>query len=212
MILRRRFRKADSRHLVPPSGRALLRKALGRRLGTQVRLAAFGLGALVALATSAIAATHSLIILGLQEPKEEVEAPDFALADLNGKKTRLKDFRGKVVFLNFFATWCVPCRLEMPAMDRLYRTYKDKGLMVLAVDLREGAKPVRSFLRELKVSFPAVLDEDGSVAFMYAVRPLPATYLVGRDGKILWRAYGARDWDSQESLQYFSRLLDGRKN
>jgi len=195
-----------------PAGSGLLWWTPAKRAVAQVRLAALGLGALLALATYAVGTTHSLNVLGVQPPKEEVEAPDFALPDLSGKKIQLKDFRGKIVFLNFFATWCVPCRLEMPAMERLYRAYRDKGLVVLAVDLRETAKPVRSFLRELKVSFPALLDEDGSVAFMYGVRPLPTTYLVGRDGKILWRAFGAREWDSSEARHYFAQILaDGNR-
>jgi thiol-disulfide isomerase/thioredoxin len=142
---------------------------------------------------------------------EAVEAPDFSLRDLAGKPLRLKDFRGKVVFLNFFATWCDPCRLEMPAMERLHRANKDKGLVVLAVDIRESVRTVRGFIQELQLSFPTVLDGDGSVAYMYAVRPVPATYLIGRDGKILWRAFGAREWDSREAFQYFSSLLNGRK-
>jgi len=134
------------------------------------------------------------------------------LQDLNGRRIRLADYRGKVVFLNFFATWCVPCRLEMPSMERLSRTYRDKGLVVLAVDVQEGARTVRPFMQELRLSFPALLDEDGSVGYMYGIRPLPATFLVARDGKILWRAFGARDWHTQESREYFSRLLDGQKN
>src|SRR5574341_2636202 len=77
-------------------------------------------------ATTAAAATHYFQALGLQPPKEEVEAPDFTLKDLNSRKVRLADFRGKVVFLNFFATWCVPCRAEMPAMERLHREFKGK--------------------------------------------------------------------------------------
>jgi peroxiredoxin len=149
--------------------------------------------------------------LGLQTPKEEVEAPDFSLPDLTGKKIRLKDFRGKVVFLNFFATWCVPCRQEMPAMDRLYRTYGDKGLVVLAVDIRESVKTVRAFTQESKLSFPALLDQKGSVAYTYSVRPVPATYLIGRDGKILGRAFGAREWDSSEARKRLASVLtDGK--
>lgn len=176
-----------------------------------------GITAVTILAASGwarpVAATsHDFQVLGLQPPKEEVEAPDFTLKDLNGKQVQLRDFRGKVVFLNFFATWCVPCRLEMPAMERLSRAFKDKGLVVLAVDIKESAKAVRAFLKELKVTFPALLDEDGSVAFTYGIRPLPATFLIGRDGKILWRAFGAREWDSAASRQYFSRLLsDGKR-
>lgn len=170
------------------------------------------LGLLAAMAPPAAAATHYFQVLGLQPPKEEVEAPDFSLKDLNGRNVRLADFRGKVVFLNFFATWCVPCRAEMPAMERLHRDFKGKGLVVLAVDIQESARTVRPFVRELKLSFPALLDEDGSVATMYAVRPVPATYLISRDGRIAWRAFGARDWDSADSRQYFSQLLsDGKR-
>ncbi len=184
------------------------------RLADSCRLgiAAVALVAALGLSKPAAATSHDFQVLGLQPPKEEVEAPDFTLKDLNGKKVQLRDFRRKVIFLNFFATWCVPCRLEMPAMERLSKAYKDKGLVVLAVDIKESAKTVRTFLQELKVSFPALLDADGSVAFTYGIRPLPATYLIGRDGKILWRAFGAREWDNAASRQYFSRLLsDGKR-
>ena len=174
-------------------------------------IAAVALVAALGLSKPAAATSHDFQVLGLQPPKEEVEAPDFTLKDLNGKKVQLRDFRRKVIFLNFFATWCVPCRLEMPAMERLSKAYKDKGLVVLAVDIKESAKTVRTFLQELKVSFPALLDADGSVAFTYGIRPLPATYLIGRDGKILWRAFGAREWDNAASRQYFSRLLSEGK-
>lgn len=210
MTLRSRCRLAASRRPAPLDGLGPFRGSPGRT--RRPWRAVLGLGAVLALATSAPATTHGTPeSLGLEAPKEEVEAPDFSLPDLGGKKIRLKDFRGKVVFLNFFATWCVPCRLEMPAMERLYRTYKDRGLVVLAVDIRESAKTVRAFTQELKLSFPAVLDEDGSVAYTYSIRPVPATYLIGHDGKILWRAFGAREWDNGETRQYFSSLLDGQK-
>ncbi len=170
------------------------------------------LGFLAAIVAPAAAATHYFQVLGLQPPQEEVKAPDFTLKDLNSRKVRLADFRGKVVFLNFFATWCVPCRAEMPAMERLHRDFKGKGLVVLAVDIQESARTVRPFVRELQLSFPALLDEDGSVAYMYAVRPVPATYLISRDGRIAWRAFGPREWDSADSRQYFSQLLsDGTR-
>ncbi len=167
------------------------------------------LGLAAVMATPAAAVTHYDQMLGLQPPKEEVEAPDFTLKDLTGRTVRLADFRGKVVFLNFFATWCVPCRAEMPAMERLHRNFKDKGLVILAVDIQESARTVRPFVRDLKLSFPALLDEDGSVAYMYAVRPVPATYLISRDGRIVWRAFGPREWDTADSRQYFSQLLAG---
>jgi len=179
---------------------------------TGVRLVLVAMGLVLALGDPAGATSHSIKALGLQMPSEQVEAPGFSLPDLTGKKIRLKDFRGKVVFLNFFATWCVPCRLEMPAMEWLYRTYRDKGLAVVAVGIRESAKTVRAFTQEMKLSFPALLDMDGSVAYTYSVRPVPATYLIRRDGKILGRAFGAREWDSSEARQYFAQLLtDGKR-
>jgi peroxiredoxin len=169
------------------------------------------LGVILVLATAAAPTARDAKSLGLQAPKEEVEAPDFSLPDVAGRATRLKDFRGKVVFLNFFATWCEPCRVEMPAMEQLYQMYRDKGMVVLAVDIRESAKDVRTFTQELKLSFPALLDGDGSVAYTYGIRPVPATYLIGRDGKILWRAFGSREWDSSDARKYFDRVLTGEK-
>ncbi len=141
-------------------------------------------------------------------PKEVVEAPTFALPDLSGRSIRLEDFRGKVVFLNFFATWCAPCREEMPTMERLYRTYKDKGLVVVAVNVREDSPTVQAFARELTLSFPILRDHDASVARSYAVRPLPVTYLIGRDGRVLWRAFGSREWDRPPARQVFSSLME----
>jgi peroxiredoxin len=174
-------------------------------------LAVVALLSLSVLTTAAAPAGNDVAALDVDLPKEAVGAPDFSLPDVTGKMVRLKDFRGKVVFMNFFATWCVPCREEMPAMERLYRTYKDRGLVVLAVDIREGAKTVQAFTQELKLSFPALLDKDGSVAYTYSVRPVPATYLIGRDGKILWRAFGSREWSSGSARRYFGRLLAGEK-
>jgi peroxiredoxin len=173
--------------------------------------AVLGLLAILALMLAAAPTSHGPASLGLEMPKEWVEAPDFSLPDVTGSMVRLRGFRGKVVFMNFFATWCAPCREEMPAMERLHQTYKDRGLVVLAVDIREGAKTVRAFTQELKLSFPALLDKDGSVAYAYGIRPVPVTYLVGRDGKILWRAFGPREWGSGGARQYFSSLLDGGK-
>jgi peroxiredoxin len=173
--------------------------------------AALGLLAILALTLAGAPTSHDPASLGLEMPKELVEAPDFSLPDVTGRMVRLKGFRGRVVFMNFFATWCVPCREEMPAMERLHRTYKDRGLVVLAVDIREGAQTVRAFTQELKLSFPALLDKDGSVAYAYSIRPVPATYLVGRDGKILWRAFGSRDWGSGGARQYFAGILTGGK-
>ena len=149
--------------------------------------------------------------LGLHAPNEAVEAPEFSLSDLSGKQVRFKGFRGQLVFLNFFATWCGPCREEMPGMERLYRAHREKGFMVLAVNLQESAKMIRPFVESLKLSFPTVMDTEGAVSREYGVRALPVSFLIGRDGHILWRAIGGRDWESAQARQYFDKLVAGMK-
>ena len=166
---------------------------------------------LLALAWPVRAGTDPLRALMLQAPGESVEAPTFSLPDLTGRKIQLKDYRGRLVFLNFFATWCGPCREEMPGMERLFRAYQDKGLAVLAIDMQESAKTVRPFVQELKLSFSSLLDTKGSVSHEYGIRALPGSFLVGRDGNILWRAMGGREWDAPEMLNYFGQAVAEKK-
>lgn len=178
-----------------------------RSPGSRRWLAALALGLWVLGALPVGAAGHFANALGLQMAKEPVEAPAFTLVDLAGKQVALGEYRGRLVFLNFFATWCVPCRQEMPAMERLYRSYREKGLMLLGLNVRETAREVRPFVQELALSFPVLLDADGLVAYTYTVRGLPATYLIGRDGQMLWRALGPREWDGPDARAYFAQAL-----
>jgi peroxiredoxin len=145
--------------------------------------------------------------VGLQMLKEGTRSIDFELQDLNGKKVSLSSQKGKVVFLNFWATWCPPCRAEMPSMQRLHARFKDKGLVILAVNLQEDAKSVRRFLAANKLSFPVLLDSDGRIGAIYGARSIPTTYLIGRDGSVLAGTMGAMEWDSKEHLAFFTRLL-----
>ena len=155
--------------------------------------------------------TDTMQKLGLVAPNEAVAAPEFSLPDLAGKKVQLKALRGSLVFLNFFATWCEPCREEMPGMERLFRAHKDKGFVVLAVNMQESAKTVRPFVQELKLSFPIALDAEGTVSRDYGVRALPVSFLIGRDGRILWRAIGGRDWESAQARELFAQLVAEKK-
>jgi thiol-disulfide isomerase/thioredoxin len=140
---------------------------------------------------------------------QPMEAPGFTLPAVAGPSVALQAFRGKVVLLNFWATWCGPCRREMPAIERLHRAYRDRGLAVLAVDFRESKEQVKAFSQELGLTFPALLDANGEVTFSYGARALPVTFLVGRDGKILWKAIGRREWDGPAGRAYFDQLLAG---
>lgn len=144
--------------------------------------------------------------LGIVRFNERIKAPTFTLKDLDGREVTLEDHRGKIVFLNFWATWCPPCRREMPSMEKLHREFKDRGFTMLAVDLREEHSKVKAFKGKLKLSFPILLDPDGTVGLMYAVRSLPTTYLIDREGYMVGGALGARNWASKEAFELFDHL------
>src|SRR3989337_1339414 len=112
-------------------------------------------------------------------------APDFTLKDLDGVEKSLKEFRGKVVLLNFWATWCSPCRIEIPSMVELYKKYKDRGLEIIGVNLDKlGRSGVEQFSKEYNISFPVLLDPAGEVGTNYGIVALPTTFILDRKGKI----------------------------
>lgn len=113
------------------------------------------------------------------------KAPDFVLVDMNGEKHRLSDYEGQGVFLNFWGTWCKPCEREMPYMDNQYKQFKDKGVQVLAVNVGESDLAVTKFIDKHNLSFPVVIDKDGQVQTAYKIGPLPATYMIDKDGKVV---------------------------
>ena len=145
--------------------------------------------------------------LAIEKLEKVVQAPDFTLEDLSGKRLSLKDFRGKIVFLNFWATWCVPCREEMPMMERLYREFRDQGLQVVGVNFRESRKSVGKFFGELGLTFDSLVDSDGNVSNEYGAWSLPLSYFISRKGEFIGKAVGDRKWDSQEARAFFRDLL-----
>lgn len=124
-------------------------------------------------------------------------APDFTLPTLDGGSVRMAELRGKVILLNFWATWCPPCEAEMPDLDALHRTYgESQGLVVLGVNLQEDVGKVAPFVRERNLGFPILLDMDGRVTSeVYHVRPLPTSFIIDRQGYIrdVWNGQIARD-------------------
>ena len=116
--------------------------------------------------------------------KEGSQAPDFELVDLDGNTHRLSDYKGQGVFLNFWGTWCEPCKEEMPAMDRQYSVYKNKGVQILAVNIAQSNFEVEKFINNLDVHFPVAIDKTKSVMTAYNIRPLPTTILVSPEGKV----------------------------
>ena len=135
-------------------------------------------------------------------------APNFQLWDLEGNAVSLSDYRGGVVLVNFWATWCGPCRVEMPAMELLYREFNRKDFEILAVSTDpQGVAVTRPFTESLGLTFPILHDSDFRVGIAYGARTLPMTFLVDRRGLITHRIFGARDWQSPEARQLIQALL-----
>jgi len=138
-------------------------------------------------------------------------APDFSLPALDGTTRTLAAQRSKAVLLNFWATWCVPCRTEMASIERLYQRYRDRGLEVLAVNLDIlSTAGVEAFVTEVKLTFPVLLDPQWSAARTYRVVGVPTTYLIDRAGRVVVRETGARDWDDAMTHAAVTKVLDGR--
>ncbi len=151
------------------------------------------------------------VIRNLEPMKESSSTPDFSIPGFNGKMISLKDFRGKTVLLNFWATWCAPCREEMPGMERLYQEFKDRNFVILAVNVKDRKQDALSFLEELKITYPAAFDPDGQVGLLYGAWGLPTTYLIGPRGEGLARAWGPADWHSPAARTLISQILAEKK-
>jgi thiol-disulfide isomerase/thioredoxin len=129
------------------------------------------------------------------------------LKDPGGKPLSLSELRGKVVFVNFWATWCLPCIEEMPAMEKLHQELQKDGLVIFAVNFQEGPERVKEFFAKHNLTFTAVLDHDGKVAERYQAWALPVSVIINKRGEIVARAMGSKDWHSDEALRYFRQLL-----
>ena len=137
-------------------------------------------------------------------------APDFSLTDLNDKPQRLSDFRGKVVFLNFWATWCKPCREEMPSMEVLHKNFEKDGLVVLAVSIDRvtTTKDIPPFIKGMNLTFPVLIDSWGKTDKPYKRMGVPETFIIDQQGVIREIVIGPRDWTRLDSLQVLTKLLN----
>jgi peroxiredoxin len=178
-------------------------------------------GAVLGLLTQAapLGASDIYSDMGIVTPQTRVEAPDFTLETLDKKNRSLSEFRGKVILLNFWATWCAPCRKEMPSMQKLWEEYKDKDFVIVAVAGDRGIplfssmtrRGIDKFVKKLGLTYPVVWDSEGTARAEYEVHSLPWTYLIGKDGKIVGKVSGDRDWAGPEARALIERLLDQPK-
>src|SRR5881296_3315057 len=142
-------------------------------------------------------------------PRVGTTAPNFQLWDLDGKRISLSQYQGRVVLLNFWATWCGPCRVEMPTMEQLYRTFSRKDFEILAVSIDvQGVAITRPFQQEYHLTFPILHDADYRVGLTYGARSIPMTFLVDRQGVVRHRIFGARDWGASDARQLVQMLIN----
>lgn len=167
------------------------------------------------IASAALVLAITFLIVWLQSAKYEPlvvgkPAPDFTLTDLNDKPYRLSDFRGKVVFLNFWATWCAPCRDEMPSMEVLYRNFEKDGLVVLAVSIDRvtTTKDIPPFVKSMNLTFPVLIDSWGKTDKPYKRMGVPETFIIDQQGVIREIVIGPKDWTRIDNLKTLTTLLN----
>jgi thiol-disulfide isomerase/thioredoxin len=141
------------------------------------------------------------------KPYKGGETPPLELRDLDGKMQNLQDYRGKVVLVNFWATWCPPCRAEMPSMQRLRAKLAGKPFVILAVDMGEAGEQVRAYLKEIKVDFTVPMDTGGKALKQWKVFAFPTSYLVDPDGKIRYALFGSMEWDDPQTVEKIMELM-----
>ena len=145
--------------------------------------------------------------IGILKIPHVTRPAEIQLKDVYGNTVRLSDFRGKVVFLNFWATWCAACVVEMPSMEKLHRRLKDKDFVMVAINLQESDAQVKAFFEKMKLSFTALLDSNGEVATGFAVNALPTSFVLDKQGRIVGAAIGPREWNSRASIALFEYFL-----
>jgi peroxiredoxin len=160
-----------------------------------------------------VLATLVVLTVGCDRPTGSADVavgqvvPDFTLTDMEGRSVTLSQYRGKVVFLNFWATWCPPCREEMPAMERLHGVFEGQDFVMLAINVEQDLAPVRAYLDKNPHSFTVLLDQQGTVQNLYRVFRFPETFLLDQEGRLVERFLGVRDWSSVEFMKRISSMV-----
>ncbi|MCC0562678.1 thiol-disulfide oxidoreductase ResA [Brevibacillus borstelensis] len=146
---------------------------------TYIRVAILGV-----LLAALVFAVYTSFVKDPNAVKVGKEAPNFSLEQLNGPAVTLSDFRGKGVILNFWGTWCEPCKKEMPDLQKQYEAYKDKGLLILGVNIGESPVTVEPFTKQFGITFPILMDKQSEITKLYRIVPIPSTFFIDPDGKV----------------------------
>ncbi len=170
-------------------------------------------GGLLVFATSSPAGGDGPAATRLPTPLDLVDYPSgtrpptFSGGTLEGRQVSLTELRGKVIIVNFWASWCRECRPEMPMLERLHREYAARGLVIIGINAREGREEVGRYATELGLTFPLVLDPEGTTTVLYGVIAIPTTFVVGRDGRAVAFAVGPREWAGAAARTLIEALL-----
>jgi peroxiredoxin len=153
------------------------------------------------------AVTALLKPLNLVGYRAGTKPPDFGGLTSDSRQILMTELKGKVVVVNFWASWCHECRPEMPALQQLHREFAPRGLVVIGINAREDAETIRRYARELGLTFPLILDQDGKINTLYGVVAVPATFVVGRDGRAVAFGIGSREWAGAPARVLIEALL-----
>ncbi len=173
-----------------------------------VFLIVIGIGIIILLQTK----KTTLNLSGSEKLEAGMPAPNFIVPDLDGNMISLADYRGNIVFLNIWATWCPPCVAEMPSIEKLHQTLKGEDFKILAVSIDDsGAGGVKSFMEQHRLNFHALIDSNDMVKNRYQINGIPESFVIDKNGIILKKIIGPADWASPDAIEYFQAQLQERK-
>ena len=146
--------------------------------------------------------------MGVDKLPQDTDPVEIHLQDINGNLVSLSDLRGRIVFLNFWTTWCPTCLIEMPSMEKLHQKFKDKYFAMVTVNIQESDSQVEKFFKKFKLTFTALLDTTGEVAIGFSIRSIPTTFILDKSGRTIGTILGPREWDSNKAVALFEHLID----
>jgi thiol-disulfide isomerase/thioredoxin len=151
--------------------------------------------------------------IGIQSVRDKKKTPHCCLESLSGERVQLSDLKDKIIFLNFWATWCAPCKEEMPSIETLCQRYKERDFVFLTISVDyEGPEPVRKFIEKRGYRFPVLLDPKGKTLDLFEISKIPATLIIDRKGKMIGRVIGPRNWSSPEVFSLVDQMLNDGPN
>jgi len=146
--------------------------------------------------------------IGILQISPDSDPLEIRLSDPTGRPVSLSEFRGKIVFINFWTTWCLACVIEMPSMEKLHQRFKDKDFVMVAINLQESAERVKQFYKKHQLTFTTLLDITGDVGAALSINAIPTTFILDKNGRIIGKALGPREWESKKSIALFEYLTD----